>query len=64
MSDGGVPAGVGKTALGMALVRAEESRRTDRLFDDPDAEAFLATAPGAFEVEQCAAAAGTGDMAS
>lgn len=55
---------MGKTALGMALVRAEESRRTDRLFDDPDAEAFLATAPGAFEVEQCAAAAGTGDMAS
>ena len=37
---------MGKTALGMALVRAEESRRTDRLFDDPDAEAFLATAPG------------------
>jgi O-methyltransferase involved in polyketide biosynthesis len=31
-----------KTALGMARVRAQESRRPDRLFDDPYAQAFLA----------------------
>lgn len=35
-----------KTALGMARVRAEESRRPDRLFDDPYAEVFLAAAHG------------------
>ncbi len=52
MSDGGLPAGVGKTALGAAAVRAAESRRADRLFDDPCAEAFLAAAPGAFDLEQ------------
>ncbi|MGH9206112.1 MAG: SAM-dependent methyltransferase, partial [Acidimicrobiales bacterium] len=44
--------GVGKTALGMALVRAEESRRSDRLFNDPYAEAFLAAVPDAFGEEQ------------
>jgi O-methyltransferase involved in polyketide biosynthesis len=27
--------GVGKTALEVAVVRARESRREDRLFDDP-----------------------------
>jgi methyltransferase (TIGR00027 family) len=37
-----------KTALGMARVRAQESRRPDRLFDDPYTQAFLAAAPGAF----------------
>lgn len=37
---------VGKTALGVAKVRAEESRRPDRLLDDPYAEAFVAAAPG------------------
>lgn len=61
MSDGGLPAGVGKTALGVAAVRAAESRRADRLFDDPYAEAFLAAAPGAFDIEQ---RAGAGEMAS
>jgi methyltransferase (TIGR00027 family) len=40
--------GVSKTALGVAFVRAQESRRPDRLFDDPYALAFLAAAPGAF----------------
>ncbi len=48
----------------MALVRAEESRRADRLFDDPYADAFLAAAPGAFDMEHRSAAAKTGDMAS
>jgi len=40
--------GVGKTALGVALVRARESRRPDRLFDDPYAAAFVTASPGAF----------------
>jgi methyltransferase (TIGR00027 family) len=51
----GVLAGVGKTALGVAMVRARESRRPDRLFDDPFAEAFVSAAPRAFDVEQRAA---------
>ncbi len=59
-----VPAGVGKTALGVALVRAQESRRPDRLFDDPYAEAFLAAAPRTFEAEQRAAAREADGMAS
>lgn len=42
-----VPDGVGRTALGMARVRAGESSRPDRLFDDPYAQAFVAAAPGA-----------------
>lgn len=42
---------MGKTALGVALVRAEESRRPDRLFDDPYAQAFVDKAPGAFPEE-------------
>jgi methyltransferase (TIGR00027 family) len=42
-----VPGGVGRTALGMARVRAEESVRPDRLFDDPYARAFVDAAPGA-----------------
>jgi methyltransferase (TIGR00027 family) len=37
--------GVGKTALGIAQARAMESRRDDRLFDDPYADAFVAAAP-------------------
>ena len=40
--------GAGKTALGAAMVRAAESGRADRLFDDPYAQAFLDAAPGAF----------------
>ena len=63
MSSGGLPIGVGKTALGAAMVRAHESRRADRLFNDPYAEAFLMAAPGAFDMEQRAAEAGAGDMA-
>jgi Leucine carboxyl methyltransferase len=37
--------GLSKTALGMARVRAAESRRPDRLFDDPYASAFVGTFP-------------------
>jgi methyltransferase (TIGR00027 family) len=43
-----VLAGVGKTALGVAAVRAHESGRPDRLFDDPFAASFVAAVPGAF----------------
>jgi methyltransferase (TIGR00027 family) len=46
---GGVPAGVGRTALGVAMIRAKESRRSDRLFSDPYAAAFLAAAPAVFD---------------
>jgi methyltransferase (TIGR00027 family) len=42
------PRGIGKTAVGVALARAEETRRRDRLFNDPYAEAFAADAPDAF----------------
>jgi methyltransferase (TIGR00027 family) len=38
--------GVGKTALGVAMIRARESQRDDRLFDDPYAQAFMDAAPG------------------
>jgi methyltransferase (TIGR00027 family) len=50
--------GVGKTALGVARVRAEENRRADRLFDDPYAQAFMDAAPGAFDKEERAAPGG------
>ncbi|WP_344444770.1 SAM-dependent methyltransferase [Kitasatospora nipponensis] len=36
--------GVGRTAIGVARARAAESRRPDRLFDDPYAAAFVAAA--------------------
>lgn len=38
--------GVGMTALGAAALRAFESGRADRLFNDPYAPAFVAAAPG------------------
>jgi methyltransferase (TIGR00027 family) len=40
--------GVSETALGAAEMRAEESSRPDRLFDDPYAGAFVAAAPPLF----------------
>ena len=40
-----IPPGVGRTALGVARIRAAESTRPDRLFDDPLAAAFAAAAP-------------------
>lgn len=42
--------GVAKTALGAARMRAEESRRSDRLFEDPYAQAFVDAAPEATPV--------------
>ncbi|MDI2129836.1 SAM-dependent methyltransferase [Yinghuangia seranimata] len=38
----GIPEGVGRTALGVARLRAEETERSDRLFADPYAGAFVA----------------------
>jgi methyltransferase (TIGR00027 family) len=35
---------IGSTSLGIAFARAQESRRPDRLFDDPYAERFVAAA--------------------
>lgn len=48
--------GVGKTALGVAIVRARESQRDGRLFDDPYAQAFVDAAPGTFPEEPTSAA--------
>jgi methyltransferase (TIGR00027 family) len=55
----GVPGGVGANAVGAAAVRAAESRRGDRLFDDPLAEVFVAAAgrPWRFPAKDQAAAA-------
>jgi O-methyltransferase involved in polyketide biosynthesis len=39
------PDGVGRTAIGIAMIRARETARPGRLFDDPYAEAFVAAAP-------------------
>lgn len=59
--------GVAKTALGVAVVRARESLREDRLFDDPYAQRFLDTAPGAFPDQPVSAGDGgveAGSLAS
>ncbi|MDT5012589.1 MAG: hypothetical protein QOH57_4206 [Mycobacterium sp.] len=42
----GVTQSVGATALGVALARAAEMRRADRLFDDPCAQLFIDAAAG------------------
>jgi O-methyltransferase involved in polyketide biosynthesis len=47
MADGFL-GGVGETALGAAMLRADERARSDRLFDDPYAAAFIAAAPDIF----------------
>jgi methyltransferase (TIGR00027 family) len=39
-----LPRGVGRTALGVARARAGETRRPDRLFEDPYAQTFLVAA--------------------
>lgn len=64
MGPSAVPSGVGKTALGVAMIRAGETGRPDKLFDDPWAEAFLEAAPGAFDAEQRAATEADNDIAS
>jgi methyltransferase (TIGR00027 family) len=43
-----VLSGVPKTALGVARIRAGESKRDDRLFNDPYAAAFVAVMPDAY----------------
>jgi methyltransferase (TIGR00027 family) len=57
-----VPTGAGWTAVGVAAARAEESRRGDRLFDDPFAADFV-TAAGAAQsfTDHRPLAAGGGD---
>lgn len=49
-----------KTALAPAMVRAMESRRPDRLFDDPYAQAFVDAAPDEFPEASKAAMKSTG----
>src|SRR5439155_7607790 len=52
---GSAPSGVGMTAVGVAYIRAQESIRPDRLFEDQLASAFLAasgwTPPSSVEAE-------------
>jgi methyltransferase (TIGR00027 family) len=50
--------GAGKTALGVAIVRAAESARAGRLFDDPLAQAFVDAAPGTFSSGRPAGSSG------
>ena len=64
VNGGAVPAGVGRTALGVAMVRAIESRRGDRLFRDPYAAAFLAAAPAVFDIGGRGAVACLGGLSS
>ncbi|NUS95671.1 MAG: SAM-dependent methyltransferase [Nocardia sp.] len=40
------------TAIGVALIRVRESRRPDRLYDDPLAAAFVAAARPAFDADR------------
>lgn len=45
----GSPGGVGETAIGAAMMRARESGRPDRLFDDPFAAALVEAAAPVFD---------------
>jgi methyltransferase (TIGR00027 family) len=45
MASVGIPGAVGQTAIGAASMRARESERADRLFDDQYAGAFVDAAP-------------------
>ncbi len=47
MANGNILPGVGRTAIGVAKIRARESERADRLFHDPYAGAFVDAAPEA-----------------
>lgn len=47
-------AGVAVTAVGVAVIRARESARADRLYEDPWAEEFVAAARDGFEPERWA----------
>ncbi|MFC3960933.1 SAM-dependent methyltransferase [Nocardia jiangsuensis] len=52
---GSVPTtGVAITAIGVAVIRARESERADRLYDDPLAAAFVAAARAGFPAERWA----------
>ena len=58
------PTGVGRTALGAAMIRAMESRRRNALFHDPYAAAFVAAAPEVFDRANRGAAAVVGGVCS
>ncbi|MGW5382778.1 SAM-dependent methyltransferase [Nocardia sp. NPDC003963] len=55
-------AGVAMTAIGVALIRARESRRPDRLYDDPLAEVFVAAARTAFDPDRWSRLEGLADQ--
>ncbi|MFC7425452.1 SAM-dependent methyltransferase [Nocardia tengchongensis] len=46
--------GVAMTAIGVAVIRARESERPDRLYDDPQAAAFVTAARAGFEPDRWA----------
>ncbi|MGV9662333.1 SAM-dependent methyltransferase [Nocardia niigatensis] len=46
--------GVAVTAIGVAVIRARESERDDRLYDDPQAKDFVAAARRGFDPERWA----------
>ncbi|MEV0463330.1 SAM-dependent methyltransferase [Nocardia tengchongensis] len=46
--------GVAMTAIGVAVIRARESERPDRLYDDPQAAAFVSAARAGFEPDRWA----------
>ncbi|MFE3102662.1 SAM-dependent methyltransferase [Nocardia tengchongensis] len=46
--------GVAMTAIGVAVIRARESERPDRLYDDPQAAAFVTAARAGFELDRWA----------
>ncbi|GAB2547696.1 SAM-dependent methyltransferase [Nocardia heshunensis] len=46
--------GVAVTAIGVAVIRARESEREDRLYDDPLAQAFVAAARAGFDEQRWA----------
>ncbi|MGW4117806.1 SAM-dependent methyltransferase [Nocardia sp. NPDC004711] len=46
--------GVAVTAIGVAIIRARESERDDRLYDDPQAKDFVAAARKGFDPERWA----------
>lgn len=50
---------LGATSLGIAFARAQESRRPDRLFDDPYAERFLAAGADVWPMNQAMTGGGS-----
>ncbi|WP_369633570.1 SAM-dependent methyltransferase, partial [Nocardia sp. JMUB6875] len=54
--------GVAVTAIGVAVIRARESEREDRLYDDPLAKEFVAAARAGFDEERWTRLEGIADQ--